>query len=129
MKLEHTTVDDDRVPSIHTALIPHHHIGGAAQEIGDFSFSFVTPLSADDDNIGQGHGGPKPQICTIREYFRSGGLPSKGVVFCVIRFRAQQLFQLCLTPWPDDRAKPLGGDDSHSSRNGPQGNSELFASL
>ena len=81
MKLEHTTVDDDRVPSMHTTLVPHHYIGGAAQEIGDFSFSFVTPLSADDDNIGQGHGGPKPQICTIREYFRSSVPTSKVVVF------------------------------------------------
>ena len=82
MKFEHTSVDDDRVPCVHPSLISHHHIGGAAQEIGDFSFSFVTPLSADDDNIGQGYGGPKPQICTIREYFRSGVPKSKVVVFC-----------------------------------------------
>ena len=82
MKFEHTTFDDDRVPSIHTALIPHHHIGGAAQEIGDLSFSFVTPLSADDDNIGQGHGGPKPQICTISDYFRSS-VPTSKLLFFV----------------------------------------------
>ncbi|WP_232201752.1 hypothetical protein, partial [Synechococcus sp. WH 5701] len=102
MKFEHTPVNDDRVPSIHTPLISHHHIGGAAQEIGDLSFSFVTPLSADDDNIGQGHGGPKPQICTIREYFRSSVPTSKVVVFCGIKFPEQLPFEPWLIPWLDD---------------------------
>ena len=53
MKLQHTVVNDDRVPCIHTALVAHHHIGGATEEIGDLSLSFVTPLSSDDDNVGQ----------------------------------------------------------------------------
>ncbi|CRY92746.1 adenylosuccinate synthetase domain protein [Synechococcus sp. WH 8103] len=38
---------------IHTTLVANDHIGGAAEEIGDLSFSFVTPLSSDDDNVGQ----------------------------------------------------------------------------
>ncbi len=53
MKLQHTIVDDNRVTCIHAPLVAHHHIGGAAEEIGDLSFSFVTPLSSDDDNVGQ----------------------------------------------------------------------------
>ena len=77
MQLEHTIVNNNRVACIHTTLIADHHIGGAAQEIGDLSFSLVTPLRSDDDNVGQEHGGPKPQICTIREYLRSRVASSK----------------------------------------------------
>ena len=36
-----------------STLIANNHIGGAAEEISDLSFSFVTPLSSDDDNVGQ----------------------------------------------------------------------------
>jgi hypothetical protein len=53
MQLQHTVVHDDRVACIHTTLVANDHIGGAAEEIGDLSFSFVTPLSSDDDNVGQ----------------------------------------------------------------------------
>ena len=77
MQLEHTIVNNNRVACIHTTLIADHHIGGAAQKIGDLSFSLVTPLRSDDDNVGQEHGGPKPQICTIREYLRSRVASSK----------------------------------------------------
>ena len=68
MKLEDPLVHNDGVASIDTALVTHHHISGTAEEIGDLSFPFVTPLSSDDDNVGQGHCGPKPRICTIRDY-------------------------------------------------------------
>ena len=77
MKLEHTIVNHDRVPSIDAALIANHNICRSTEEIGDFAFSFVTPLRTDDDNIGQGHCGPKPRICTIRESLRCGVRPSK----------------------------------------------------
>ena len=77
MQLQDTIVNNDRVACVHTALIAHHHIGGAAEEIGDLSFSLVTPLRSDDDNVGQELGGPKPQICTIREYLRSRVASSK----------------------------------------------------
>ena len=53
MQLQHPVVHDDRVACIHTTLVANDHIGGAAEEIGDLSFSFVTPLSSDDDNVGQ----------------------------------------------------------------------------
>ena len=70
MELQHLTIDDDGVTGIDAALITHHDIRGATQKIGDLSFSLVTPLSTDDDNVGQRLGGPKPRFCTIREYLR-----------------------------------------------------------
>ena len=77
MQLQHTIVNNDRVPCIDAALVTDNNISGSAEEIGDLSFPFVTPLRSDDDNVGQEHGGPKPQICTIREYLRSRVASSK----------------------------------------------------
>ena len=71
MELEHTVVNNDRVPGVHSTLVANHHICRAAEEIRDLPLSFVTPLRSDDDNVGQRHCGPKPRICTIRDYLRS----------------------------------------------------------
>ena len=71
MQLEHTIVHNDCVASVDTALIANDDISGAAEEICDLSFSLVTPLRTDDDNVGQRHSGPKPQFCTIRNLLRS----------------------------------------------------------
>ena len=79
MKLEDALVNNDGVASIHAALVTHHDISGTAEEIGDLSSTFVTLLSSDDDNVGQGHCGPKPRICTIRDYLRFGSFLSKTV--------------------------------------------------
>ena len=80
MQFKNAVVNNNRVTGIHSALIADHHIGGTAEEISDLSFSFVTPLRSDDDNIGQGHCGPKPRICTIRESLRPSVTSSKRTV-------------------------------------------------
>ena len=64
VQLEHLVVDHDCVAGIDTTLIAHHHIGGAAQQIGDLALPLVAPLCTDDDNIGQEHGGPQPLLST-----------------------------------------------------------------
>ena len=78
MELEDTVADDDRVPCVHTALIPHHHIGGTAQQIGDLSLPFIAPLRTDDNNVGQGHSGPKPLGSAMIEFLRSEAPSSKN---------------------------------------------------
>jgi hypothetical protein len=46
---------------INTTLIANNYICGATQQIGDFAFTFITPLSAYDYNICQGRKfGSKP---------------------------------------------------------------------
>ena len=77
MKLQDPLVNNDGVAGVDTALIANHHISGAAEEIGDLPFPFVTPLRSDDDNVGQRQCGPKPRICTIRDYLRSRSSLSK----------------------------------------------------
>ena len=79
MELEHTIVDNDGVPGVHASLVANHHIGRAAEEIGDLPLPFVTPLRSDDDNVGQRACGPKPRICTIRDYLRSALNLSKAL--------------------------------------------------
>ena len=61
VQFEHLVLHHDGVAGIHSALIAHHHIGGAAEEIGDLALALVTPLRTDDDDVGQGDGGPKPR--------------------------------------------------------------------
>ena len=58
VQLQHRVVDHDRVAGVDTALVAHDDVGGAAQEIRDLAFPLVTPLSTDDDDVGQGHSGP-----------------------------------------------------------------------
>ena len=58
VQLEHLVVHHDGVTGIHTALVAHDHIGRTTEEIGDLALPLVTPLSTDDDNVGQGHSGP-----------------------------------------------------------------------
>ena len=77
MQLEDPLINNDRVACVNAALVANNDIGGPAQKIGDLAFPLVTPLSSDDDNVGQGHCGPKPRICTIRESLRCGVRPSK----------------------------------------------------
>ncbi|WP_244281640.1 hypothetical protein [Synechococcus sp. UW105] len=79
MQLQHLIVHDDRVTCIDAALVPDDYISGSTEEIRDLSFSFVTPLRTDDDNVGQRHCGPKPPICTIYDFRSSPRLQSKGV--------------------------------------------------
>ena len=48
------------------------------QPVDHLAFALVTPLSTDDDNVGQGHSGPKPLLSTKEEDLRSSDPPSKG---------------------------------------------------
>ena len=77
MKLQHLIINNDGMTGVDASLIAHHHICGTTQKVGDLSFSLVTPLSTDDDNVGQRLGGPKPRFCTIRDYLRLACLRSK----------------------------------------------------
>ena len=47
-------VDHQRMASVVAALEPHDHVGADRQPIDDLALSFVAPLGADNDNIGQG---------------------------------------------------------------------------
>ena len=78
MKLEHLAIDNDGVPRINAALVTDHDVSGAAQQISDLSLALVTPLSSDDDNVGQSKGDSGPLLKTIRKCFRSPGPPSKN---------------------------------------------------
>ena len=78
MQLEHLTIDNDGVPRIHAALVANDDVSGAAQQIGDLSLALVTPLSTDDDNVGQSKGDSGPLFKTIRKCFRSPGPSSKN---------------------------------------------------
>ena len=46
-------VDHERMAGVMAALEPHHDVGADRQPIDDLAFSFVAPLGADNDNIGQ----------------------------------------------------------------------------
>jgi hypothetical protein len=41
------------MPGVNTTLIPNDHICRFAQQIRDFAFSFVAPLSAYNNNVSQ----------------------------------------------------------------------------
>src|ERR1700757_4061405 len=45
-------VDDQRMAGVVTALEPHHDIRIVGKEIYDLAFTFVSPLSADDCDVG-----------------------------------------------------------------------------
>src|SRR5246127_2698811 len=45
-------VDDQRMASVVTALEPHHDIRIVGKEIYDLALTFVSPLSADDCDVG-----------------------------------------------------------------------------
>ena len=47
-------VDHQRVAGVMAALKPHDDVGADRQPIDDLALSFVAPLGADNDNIGQG---------------------------------------------------------------------------
>jgi hypothetical protein len=47
------SIDDKRMASVMAALEPHHDVGADRQPIDDLALSFVAPLGADNDNIGQ----------------------------------------------------------------------------
>ena len=61
VQLEHLTIDNDGVPGVDTTLITHDDVSRAAEQIGDLSLALVTPLSTDDDNVGQSKGDSGPQ--------------------------------------------------------------------
>ena len=46
-------VDHERMAGVMAALEPHHDVGADRQPIDDLALSFVAPLGADNDNIGQ----------------------------------------------------------------------------
>jgi hypothetical protein len=54
MEFERLFIDDDGMTRIYATLRTHHHIRRSTQQIRDFSFSFVAPLSADYNNVSQG---------------------------------------------------------------------------
>ena len=58
VQFEHPVVHNNCVAGVDPALITHHHIGGTAQQIRDLALALVTPLRTDDDDVGQGQGGP-----------------------------------------------------------------------
>jgi hypothetical protein len=49
---ERLALHDDPVPGVVTALVANDHIHVASQEIGQFTFAFVTPLGSDYDGCG-----------------------------------------------------------------------------
>ena len=61
VQLEHLTINNDGVPCVDPALISDNNVGRAAEQIGDLSLALVTPLSTDDDNVGQSKGDSGPQ--------------------------------------------------------------------
>ena len=52
-QLINLAVDHERVAGVMAALEPHHDVGADRQPIDDLALSFVAPLGADNDNIGQ----------------------------------------------------------------------------
>jgi hypothetical protein len=54
MEFERLILDDDGMTRIYATLRTHHYICRSTQQIRDFSFSFVAPLSADYNNVSQG---------------------------------------------------------------------------
>ena len=46
-------VDHERMAGVMAALKPHDDVGADRQPIDDLALSFVAPLGADNDNIGQ----------------------------------------------------------------------------
>src|SRR3984885_3854831 len=52
-KFVNLAVDHERMARVMAALEAHHDIGADRQPIDDLALSFVTPLGADNDNIGQ----------------------------------------------------------------------------
>ena len=46
-------VDHERMAGVMAALETHHDVGADRQPIDDLALSFVAPLGADNDNIGQ----------------------------------------------------------------------------
>jgi hypothetical protein len=54
VQLEGLITHNDRVACIDAPLVADDHIGGLTQEVGDFTFSFVTPLGTNNDNVCQG---------------------------------------------------------------------------
>ena len=69
-------VDHQRMAGVVAALKPHDDVGADRQPIDDLALSFVAPLGADNDNIGQGR--------LLFRWFkrakprRSGKKPSRG---------------------------------------------------
>lgn len=60
MEFQQRAIHHDGVPRIDAALVADHQIRRATQQIRDFSFSFVTPLGTDNNNIRQGIRAPRP---------------------------------------------------------------------
>ena len=83
VQFQHLVVHNNGVTGIHTALVADDHIGRTTQEIGDLALPLVTPLSTDDDNVGQGHSGPQPLLSTRIKDLRWGDPPSKQSQKCV----------------------------------------------
>ena len=63
LERELLTVDDDAVPRIVSPLIANDKIHVARQEVGQFSFAFVTPLGSDYDGCGHWTPSRRPR-CT-----------------------------------------------------------------
>ena len=61
MQLEHLTINNDGVPGVDPTLITDDDVSGPAQQIGDLSLALVTPLSTDDDTVGQSKGDSRPR--------------------------------------------------------------------
>ena len=51
MMYSSNTVYDQCMPGVMAALKAHYCAGTLRKEIDNFTFAFVTPLSADDNNI------------------------------------------------------------------------------
>jgi hypothetical protein len=49
LQRERLTVDHQRVARVVAALVAHHHRHLLGEEVGELSFSFVTPLGSDHD--------------------------------------------------------------------------------
>ena len=80
MQLEHLTINNDGVPGVDPTLITDDDVCGPAQQIGDLSLALVTPLSTDDDNVGQSKGDSGPR-CEQSAIF-SDQLPLSQKISC-----------------------------------------------
>lgn len=54
MKLKRLILDNHGVTSVDAALVAHDNIRRFAQQIRDFTFSFIAPLGTDYNYVSQG---------------------------------------------------------------------------
>jgi hypothetical protein len=75
VQLKGAIANDDRMSCIITALIADNDICGAAQQVGNFAFTFITPLRPNNNYISQG------SLCSINKISQSS-IITKDCIDC-----------------------------------------------